>query len=192
MASERQIAANRANAARSTGPRSKRGRARSSTNAWRHGFSTRPNSPSSNIVDQIARHLTNHQDTLSQLYAREAAEAQAVLLQVRSARRALLQELITGHLRLIPLPIKERLASFARDLPDPDVSKAFLDAFPGRLPKFVSRAAREELSRQRTLQWLAGFDRYEERAMHRRQRALRELDKIKRSHSTKLDSGSQP
>lgn len=188
MASERQIAANRANAARSTGPRSKQGRTRSSTNAWRHGFSTRPNNPSSNIVDQIARHLTNHQDPLSQLYAHEAAEAQAVLLQVRSARRALLQELITGHLRLVPLPIKETLAAFARDLPDPDVSKAFMDAFPGRLPKFVSRAAREDLSRQRTLRWLAGFDRYEVRAMHRRQRALQKLDEIERRRSFDLDS----
>src|SRR5262245_13693746 len=38
MASERQIAANRRNAARSTGPRTASGKVRSSKNALRHGF----------------------------------------------------------------------------------------------------------------------------------------------------------
>lgn len=38
MASEKQIAANRTNAARSTGPRTASGKARASKNALRHGF----------------------------------------------------------------------------------------------------------------------------------------------------------
>lgn len=41
MATDRQIAANRANANKSTGPRSQAGRARSSQNARRHGLSIR-------------------------------------------------------------------------------------------------------------------------------------------------------
>lgn len=39
MASKRQIEANRANAAKSTGPRTRAGRATSSRNAYRHGLS---------------------------------------------------------------------------------------------------------------------------------------------------------
>jgi hypothetical protein len=39
MATEKQIAANRANAKRSTGPKTAAGRARSSRNAYRHGLS---------------------------------------------------------------------------------------------------------------------------------------------------------
>jgi hypothetical protein len=39
MASERQIAANRRNARKSTGPRSGAGRKRASRNAYRHGLS---------------------------------------------------------------------------------------------------------------------------------------------------------
>lgn len=39
MASERQIAANRRNAGRSTGPRSRKGKKRVSRNAIRHGLS---------------------------------------------------------------------------------------------------------------------------------------------------------
>lgn len=39
MASNRQIEANRGNAARSTGPKSKEGKLRSSRNSFRHGLS---------------------------------------------------------------------------------------------------------------------------------------------------------
>ena len=38
MTTERQIAANRANAKRSTGPKSRAGKARASQNAYRHGL----------------------------------------------------------------------------------------------------------------------------------------------------------
>ena len=40
MATEKQIAANRANASRSTGPKSLPGRMKSSRNAFRHGLSS--------------------------------------------------------------------------------------------------------------------------------------------------------
>ena len=41
MATHKQIAANRANAKRSTGPKTKKGKLRSSMNAWRHGLSAK-------------------------------------------------------------------------------------------------------------------------------------------------------
>jgi hypothetical protein len=41
MASENQIAANRANAKRSTGPKTKAGKAQSRKNAWKHGLTAK-------------------------------------------------------------------------------------------------------------------------------------------------------
>ena len=41
MTSEKQLEANRANATRSTGPRSQTGKARSRLNAWKHGLSAK-------------------------------------------------------------------------------------------------------------------------------------------------------
>jgi pantothenate synthetase len=54
MASEKQIGANRANALKSTGPRTAAGRATSSRNAYRHGLS-RPMAPDSKLVESLAR-----------------------------------------------------------------------------------------------------------------------------------------
>ena len=54
MTSERQRAANRANAAKSTGPRTKAGRAKASQNAWRHGLATALRSEPG-VVEEIER-----------------------------------------------------------------------------------------------------------------------------------------
>jgi len=54
MASEKQIAANRANAKKSTGPRTPAGRAKSSRNAYRHGLSV-PMQPEPQAVEALAK-----------------------------------------------------------------------------------------------------------------------------------------
>lgn len=69
MVSDAQMSANRANAARSTGPRSVEGKERSSRNALRHGFSARKHAPSSwasdraNRAVEIALSLNAHEET---------------------------------------------------------------------------------------------------------------------------------
>ena len=84
--------ANRANAARSTGPRTAGGKARASKNAVRHGLN----------VAGLAVHLQSPEieDVTTRLQegatattntAREAAEAQAFLVRIRNIKRQVLQ-----------------------------------------------------------------------------------------------------
>jgi hypothetical protein len=96
MASEKQIAANRANALKSTGPRTAAGRATSSRNSYRHGLSV-PMAPDSELVESLARALAGEtaaedqpeaarEDQLEA--ARALAAAQLELMRIREARVA--------------------------------------------------------------------------------------------------------
>jgi hypothetical protein len=89
MASEKQIAANRANAMRSTGPKTAVGKLKSSRNAYRHGLSgpVPLDSPTSAKVDAIARALAGEQATEDRLTsAADYTRAQLELLRIRSIR----------------------------------------------------------------------------------------------------------
>lgn len=95
MASEKQMAANRANAQKSTGPRTAVGRAKSSRNAYRHGLSVAM-APDLAEVELLARVIANGaagdqqpQAAGDQLEAARAlARAQFALKRVRNAKAA--------------------------------------------------------------------------------------------------------
>ena len=96
MISERKLAANRRNASRSSGPRTLRGKSRSSRNAVRHGLAV----PLSNDpvrlyeIEQLAKMLSaSSNDLLRQDEARELAECHFDLRRIRSAKAAVLQHL---------------------------------------------------------------------------------------------------
>jgi len=123
MATDRQIAANRANALRSTGPKTAVGLARSSRNAYRHGFSCPlPSDPVTLAkVDALAQVLAGKQAKGEDLMsASEFAEAQLELLRIRSTRTALISKiefisLSTQELRrLVALDRYERYAHTKR------------------------------------------------------------------------------
>ena len=89
MASDKQIAANGANAKRSTGPKTAAGKLKSSRNAYRHGLSgpLLSDPATSAKVDWIAGKVagdqaSEHQQTAAQEFAR----AQIELLRIRSIR----------------------------------------------------------------------------------------------------------
>lgn len=91
MASERQIAANRRNAQKSTGPRSAAGKKRASRNAYRHGLSI-PGSGAGFIraVEELACSLVREGADASALeLAREAARGMLELDRVRRIEVAL-------------------------------------------------------------------------------------------------------
>jgi hypothetical protein len=114
VATEKQIAANRSNSKRSTGPKTVVGRSKSSRNAFRHGLS-RPMTPDSSEVDSIALALAEA-DVRRVGTAKQLAQAQLELLRVRGIRRDLMASLDVERCgpedlkRLIALDRYERIA----------------------------------------------------------------------------------
>jgi hypothetical protein len=96
MASEKQIAANRANAMRSTGPKTRAGKLASSRNAYRHGLSgsLRLDPFNSAKVDAIAIAVAGAEASERQLKsAAEFARAQLELQRIRSMRTEMMQRI---------------------------------------------------------------------------------------------------
>src|SRR3954452_15340580 len=94
MPTERQIAANRANASRSTGPRSRAGRKRAAGNATVHGLSANfvSNSALAEQVEKLAREIAGSvEDPILLRYARDAAYAEIDLARVRRIKVALIE-----------------------------------------------------------------------------------------------------
>jgi hypothetical protein len=123
MPTEKQIAANRANAKRSTGPKTLAGKLRSSRNAYRHGLSVA--SPFEITQPEKIKALTlalagdNASDT--QVHAAsELAKAQLELARVRAVRTELCAKInvaggnIKDFKRLAALDHYERLAATKR------------------------------------------------------------------------------
>lgn len=63
--SDRKLAANRENAKKSTGPRTERGKARSSQNAYKHGFFAKPLYPT---ASQVTQDRSDYDDMLDGLF----------------------------------------------------------------------------------------------------------------------------
>jgi hypothetical protein len=99
MASDRQIAANRKNAKKSTGPRSDAGRAASRRNARRHGLASElATDPTfQDNIEKVARmlSLSSGMQNVDER-AREAAGAELDLLRIRQIRAWLFKTLYFG------------------------------------------------------------------------------------------------
>ena len=179
MASERQIAANRRNARKSTG---------ASGNAYRYGLTMNITSTAAfaKQLDKLARNIAGDSEVAMVLErARAIAQAELDLARVRRAKVALI----------------ERASAFGELDPPRSFTSVtriirFLNAFyPGRvaLPKPLDSSAtmpRQEPGRsaeaiRRVLPDLRKLDRYERRAAAQRERAVLDLcDRIKYGNSS--------
>jgi hypothetical protein len=153
MVSDRQVAANRLNARKSTGPRSGGGKKRAGRNAYRHGLSLRISSIATftREVERLARKIAGDAErevTLER--ARSVAEAELDLARVRRATIVL---------------IKRAQALGALDCSPSETCVPTLRQDPQQAAEAIRRVLPE----------LVRLDRYERRAASRRDQALRAL-----------------
>jgi hypothetical protein len=166
VATERQIAANRHNARKSTGPRSNAAKKRTSRNAYRHGLSlcSIANPTISKRLDRLARKIAgNGADRIILEHARAAAQAALDLARVRQVKVALINRVYALGALGPPQDFLPAIQEFV----DPLAKMPSLD--PERTAEAIRRALPE----------LRRLDRYEGRAITRRDRAIREIQSTK-------------
>ena len=162
MTSERQIAANRRNAEKSTGPRTKTGKQRIRRNAYRHGLAARPirSAVAAKQVERLARKIAGiGTSTFTLELARSAAEAMLDLARVRQTKVALLERVALSSAGQIQKTASENQIPFIT---------AALSA---------QDLEQESLAILRNLPELRVIERYERRISSRRDRAIRQVNK---------------
>ena len=190
--SERQIAANRRNAAKSTGPRSRSGKKRASKNAYRHGLTLNLSSAAfANQLEDLARKLAGETTNAIALeHARVAAEAELELRRVRRVRLALIERASAlGSLETpkhFPSAIQEvrwliAMDNWNRENKGPKPRWPKLDDPLATMPSHEPQRAPEAV--RRILPDLIKLDRYERRAAARRDRAIRQIMKCAPSNA---------
>jgi hypothetical protein len=177
MATERQIAANRRNAHKSTGPRSRAGKRRASRNSYRHGLAAgvAPTAEFAKRAEILARKIAGKgADAATLELARSAAQAEFDLAQIRRARVALIERMAQFAEFEVPDPlgtvhrIKRVLNLIDRGLPG-DLTVPAPPEMPSLEPQRSAEAVRRALPQLLTL------DRYERRAAARRDRAIHQI-----------------
>jgi hypothetical protein len=165
MTSAKKITANRANARKSTGPRTSRGKASASRNALRHGLATiqLPELEVSSRIKRIAKKIVG--DNAGSAEYEQAviiAESEIMLLNVRAASVAIVKlHGGAGPTAIDPISsIVAELGGGAKVVSEkgmPNHSFDDLDATRRALPELMK------------------LERYERQAMARRRRAIRRL-----------------
>jgi hypothetical protein len=173
MTTQRQIEANRRNAGKSTGPRSRGGKQRARSNAYQHGlttsrvFSAAVAKQAEKLMREIAGKTKN---PLVLHHAREAAYAEIELSRVRRVKVALIEQAAAlGRVESLPLTKSLREATRYLHAILPDSAATMPSQEPERTAEAIRRA------------WpgIQKLDRYESRAAARRDRAVREISKMR-------------
>jgi hypothetical protein len=116
MTSESRTAANRANAKKSTGPRTQGGKAKAGRNALRHGLALGPgDSGLSEETERLAKAICQHdRDLVSYRQALTIAESFLAIARVRAARVRILETAPESPSLHLALPKILRLERYER------------------------------------------------------------------------------
>src|SRR5262245_27908446 len=180
MASERQIAANRRNARKSTGPHSGSGKKRASGNAYRHGLTLSITSTAAYAkqLDKLVREiLGDTEDPILLERARALAQAELDLARVRRAKVALIERASAfGELDPPRLTISQRLADLRAQIRAFNAAVGAPITFPERIESSATMPPQEPdrsaEAIRRVLPELRKLERYERRAAAQRDRAV--------------------
>ena len=171
MSIAKQAAANRRNARRSRGPRSSAGKQRVSHNARRHGLSISITADRAfgEQIEQLARQIAGGtQNELRLECARAVAAAELDLARVRQAKVALIERVMASGALDLAYSEVPRKALQSRTLTR-EVQAQEAPAMPS------AETSRSAEAIKRALPALVKFDRYEQSARARRDRAVRQL-----------------
>jgi hypothetical protein len=177
VATERQIAANRLNAQKSTGPKSGLGKERAARNSLRHGLSITGVSGECEAVELLARRIAGDAAGDEVLgYARAAARSQLHLTSIR----ALKTEIINRTFLFGALELRPRFPSTAAEIRyvkmQPfDRPLKWPPAIDPLGPMPSEDAERLDVALKRSLPQVRKLLRYERRAITERDRALSEV-----------------
>jgi hypothetical protein len=164
MATERQIAANRCNAGRSTGPRSTAGKKRASRSSYRHGLRARAalGVETAKRIERLARKIAGHTtDAIILEGARGAAQAEFDIAHVRQVKLAVIQHMqAIGECDAPPSSLTTRQTRMSTAPAEAEAT----------MPPTEQECLAEAV--QRALPELLVLDRYECRAMARRDRSV--------------------
>ena len=184
MTSAARLEANRRNATRSTGPKTRKSKARAARNAFRHGFSLpiERDSALSRGAESLARAIAGEGASSARLEAaRRIAEAQIDLVRVRTARFDLLRNVIDDP-DYQPEKVcdvqRKLLAKLGFDLSGKIPEDLGDDVIIQLLPAELTEAERAATAMQELAGTLYRLDRYERRAFSRRKFAVRAFDQL--------------
>jgi hypothetical protein len=182
MASERQLTANRRNAANSSGPRSAGGKKRTRQNAYRHGLAAAiPLGPQVTAeIERLAGKMLDGRDSpIARTYARSAAEASLEIARVRHAKVALIETIAAFGAEDLQPALDANAEAPDLNLTNPRNRGVGADtAVPGAAapaPSAPQQLEPHDEALRRALPELMKLDRYERRAISRRTRALKIL-----------------
>jgi hypothetical protein len=203
MTSDRQRAANRANAQRSTGPRSFSGKAIASQNALRHGLSSRlgEDPEQDQREEALAQTIAGPEAGSSELhYARTVSGATLQLTRIRALRATLMdpaareREVFSWsmpkrvcwqrHYRARTLNFRSVADRAEQDPGDGSTfgERFFQIAAPlERIPPAPSGPEANTVILSRFIGEVLKLDRYERRELSRRKKALRALEALRTS-----------
>ena len=181
MATERQIAANRRNAHRSTGPKSRVGKKRASRNAYRYGLSIEYGlDEDAEALEQLARKIADDGHPFNLELARTLGRAQLDLDRIRALTVGIMNRVaILGTLE--PAPLFRSVNAEIRWLKKQPLDRPLRWPEPvdpnGPMP--IDKQERAAEAVRRLAPELRKLYRYERRALARRDRALREILRIR-------------